>query len=288
MRALAAVLAVAAACGGPAAETLPSTVAARARTPGEVLLALLPAGADAVAEVDVARLRDNGSIGDVVGALRQRAQSGFDPLGAVDVAVAAVYRLGKTDAATVFLLRGAAVATLPDDLRAQGELLDEHTLLVGPAAERERVRAGGPSLATDARFLVLRAQAMPAKATGAVLRVTARLDPEARVATAGRTGLDEVPATVSAWLDLADDAALIAVLGGDDEADAVRLAGLVDAAKARAARLLPDWLPHGRSGGEINTRTSGRVARVVWLLGPRHLSAWARETVRRLGRKTGT
>jgi len=274
------------ACGGPTVAPV-SALPERAPTPGDVLLGLLPAGADAVAEVDVARVRDSASVGEVVGALRKRAASGFDPVGAIDVAVAAVYRLGASDAATLFVLRGPAVSTLPESVRAQSELLDDRTLLVGPTEERDRARSGGPTLAGDARFLALRAQAMPAKASGAVLRVTARLDPQARVAAAGRTGLDEMPATLSAWLDVADDVALIAVLGGDDEADAVRLAGQVSAAAARARRILPDWLPHGKGGGELTTRTAGRLARVVWLLGPRHLAAWARETARRL-EKTGT
>jgi len=268
-------------CGGSTPAPARAVPPVRAATPADALLELLPAGADAVAELDVARLRANETVGGVVSALRKHATAGFDPLGVIDVAVAAVYRLGADDAATVFVLRGA-VGELPDNVRAGGELLDEKTFLYAPAAERARVKASGPSLAGDAKFLALRAQAMPPKATGSVLRVTAKLDRRARIAAAGKLGLDEIPATVSAWLDLADDAALVALLGGDDESDAVRLSDLVRTAGARAQKLLPAWIPHGRSGGELTTKTSGRSCRVVWLLGPKHLGAWARATAKRL------
>jgi hypothetical protein len=285
MKGTVAVCALLVACGSaPAAPgpVLPA-IPARAATPGDALLARLPAGADAVAELDVARLRAGGALADVVAALRRRAGAGFDPIAAVDAAVAAVYRLGADDAVTLFVLTGPALATdLPGGVRAGGEFLDEHTFLYGPAAERDRARAATASLADDTALLALRAQAMPARATGSLLRVTARLDRRARVAAAGRLGVDEVPATLSAWVDLADDAALVAILGGDDEADAVRLADLVRGAAARAAGFLPAWVPRGDGGGELTTRTSGRQARVVWLLGPRRLAAWARAATRRL------
>ena len=187
----------------------------------------------------------------------------------------------------MFVVRGD-VAALPDDVRAGGELLDEHTFLYGPPAEREKLHAGGASLAGDDEFLALRAQAMPSHATGSVLRLTARLGQSARISAAGKLGVDEMPATISAWLDLADDAALIALLGGDDESDAVRLADLVRAAGARAERMLPAWIPHGRTGGEAKTQTSGRTCRVIWTLGPRRLGEWAKATARRLDAGSGS
>lgn len=272
------------ACGGSAAETRAKGPPPRAATSGDDLVDLLPAGADAVAEIDVARLRQNAAVADVVAALRKHAVSGFDPLGSIDVAVAAAYRVGASDAATVFVLRGAALA-LPDSILTGGELLDEHTFVYGPRPERERFHDATPRLAADAGFMALRARAMPERASGSVLRMTARLDRDARIAAAGKLGVDELPATVSAWLDLADDVALVALLGGDDESDAVRLAGGVKTAAARAERVLPQWIPHGRSGGELTATTTGRTCRVVWLLGPRHLGAWAKATALRLSRE---
>src|SRR6185436_16906421 len=60
-----------------------------------------------------------------------------------------------------------------------------------------------------AELLELRRHAMPEKAPGASLRVTARLPFDARVALAHETGLDAAPAQLSAWADVVDDLALI-------------------------------------------------------------------------------
>jgi hypothetical protein len=176
----------------------------------------------------------------------------------------AVYRLARPDAATVILLRGA----LPD--AADARRLDERTIVVGPRTERERIGLPGAAVAGDAGFLALRAGAMPARATGGVLRVTARLDQNARIDAAGRLGVDEMPATLSLWADVADDAALVAQLGGDDPADAARLGELARALHARLGR------------GDFKVHTAGRAARVVWSVGPRRLAAWAREGARRV------
>lgn len=273
------------ACGGGTKAAV--TVPARAATPGDGLLALLPPGADAIAELDVARLRANSMVGEVVTAIRRRAIAGNDPLGGIDCAVAAVYRVATDSAVTIFVLRGSA---LPAGL-ANAEQLDERTLVVAPATERDAVRAvqaGAPSLAADPRFLGLRTQAMPARATGAVLRITARLSQSARVRAAGKLLVDEVPATVSLWFDLADDAALIALLGGDDEADAVRLSELATTARNGLGRWLPAWLPSKTLTGDFTTQTSGRMARIVWTLGPRRLESWAKETARRLEAAKGS
>jgi hypothetical protein len=259
MRAVAFLLAVGCSTAKPVP---PPTPPVRAATAGDALLAWLPAGADVVVELDVARLRANAAIGPVVDLLAERA--GVERFGGAELVVAAVYRLARPDAATVVILRG----DLGD--RSDSRRLDERTIVVGPRAERERVAAGLPAVAADPRFLTLRAGAMPARATGSVLRVTARLDRTARIDAAGRLGVDEVPATVSLWADVADDAALVAQLGGDDEDDAARLADLATALHARLGR------------GDFTAKRAGATARVVWSLGPRRLAAWARETQRRV------
>jgi hypothetical protein len=246
------------ACGASTAATrsAPRPPPARTATAGDDLLALLPAGADVVAELDLSRLRANPAVGGVVAALEKRIDRFHD----VEVAVAAVYRIADAGATTVVVLRGSA-----------------GTRVVGKAPE------AAATLAADASFLALRAAAMPPRAAGAIARVTARLDRPARIAVAGKLGLDEVPASISLWLDVADDAALVALLGGDDEADAARLADLAGGARARAEHWLPPWAASGRlGGGDYSAKTTGRSARVVWTLGPRRLADWARDAVRRL------
>jgi hypothetical protein len=254
------------ACGGgakakPAAEPLP----ARAATAGDALLAYLPPGADGVAELDVARLRANPVVGELVGAVGPRAALGLDPLRDLDVVVIAAYRVAREDAATLFVVRGRNLDQVPN-----ADRVDEQTVLVGPEALRARSKA---SLLDDDAFLRLRAAAMPEKAEGAALRMTVRLAGNARVAAAGKLALDEVPATLSLWADVADDAALVALLGGDDPADARRLAKLVVTAKA------PSWLP---ARDEMRTEVRGKAARVVWVVRPKEFSAWVRTLEKRL------
>jgi hypothetical protein len=275
-------LLLAAACGGgasrdTAAGALPE-VPARATTAGDALLPLLPPGADAIAEIDVARLRANPAAGKILAALPAREVLGFDPARDVDYAVAAVYAIAGEEAATLFVLRGAGLAG-----RSIGDAtqLDERTVAIGPAALRARTaEASAPPPAHE--LLVLRTTAMPERAAGAALRITARLDKQARIAAAGRLGLDEVPATLSLWLDVADDAALIALLGGADAAEGRRLAAGVEASRERLLR----WLPRRIVDG-LEVEARGAAARVVWVIPPRRFAAWADELARTLAKHTG-
>jgi hypothetical protein len=118
---------------------------------------------------------------------------------------------------------------------------------------------------------------MPERAEGAAVRVTALLDAEARVSAAGRLVLDEVPATVSLWLDVADDAALIALLGGSDHEDAKRLARLLGDSRA------PAFLP---PRDNLRSEVRGSIVRVVWVLTPRRFEAWTNELRQRMGPAT--
>ena len=254
-----ALLVLLAACGSSPVKAPAVTVPPRATTAGDPLLVYLPDGADAVAELDLKRLRENAVLARLVEAAGRREALGIDPLRDLDAVVAGVYRLGEDDAGTLFVLRGPGLAgkELPDC-----ERVDATTFLSGPPALRERARGG---LLGDARFRALRAAAMPARASGASVRVTARLTPRARVAAAGRLGLDEVPATVSLWLDVADDAALIALLGASDEKDAARLLGVLEGARA------PSFLP-SREG--LRTEAQAATLRLIWVLTPRRYAAW--------------
>jgi hypothetical protein len=264
-------------CGGAPPPAAPF-VETRMSTPGAALLALLPPGADAVAELDVGRLRRNEVAAPLVAALvARRAASedkldlGFDALADIDVAAAAVYRLGADDAATVFVVRGERIHAVDAATRIpSSEPVDATTLVVGPPAERAAVReiASGQrtgSLRDSDELSRLRAGPMPERATGAVLRITARLGKNARIQAAGRLGVDEVPETLAVWVDLADDAALVALAVADNEAQARRI--------GNATAGLLGRLTHA----EARAEPRGRSVRLVWTLGPRAFQRWADE-----------
>jgi hypothetical protein len=259
------------ACGGPSKVAPTAPVAPRSDTAGTELLRLVPAGADAVAEVDLARLRQNPTVGILVDSAParelMRGLFGVDPTN-VDVLVLGAYHAGHKDAATLMLLRGANLGAREDTIR-----LDERTLVKGPAelaAQALRLAQGMGSSLHAPDLLSLRDEAMPEGAQSASLRVTARLSTETRIAIAGRLGIDGVPRTLSLWMDIADDLALVALMGGDDPDDAERLAR---ATSALAASSLERLLP--LSG--LRARVVGARTRVVWVVGPAALSRWVRE-----------
>ena len=220
-------------CGG-AAKAPPITAVARpeAVTAGDRILPLLPAGAQVIVEIDLARLRAN----PVVGALVARALASDDlpglpagtpgsPLAQADVVVLASYGVGTSQAATLTVL----VTTAP----VEGSVrLADDLVVLGPPAWTAQVEARAV-LATVAaaqgtaalplvaapELLRLRDQAMPPKAPGAALRVTATLSFEARVARARQTGLDAPPARLSVWADVVDDLAIIIDADADDPGD---------------------------------------------------------------------
>jgi hypothetical protein len=266
------------ACGGPPKPK----VLVRNSSAGEELLALLPAGADAVLEIDLARLRENPVLGPLLAdiAATPRGELGFAPLGDIDLLVAAAYQLGDADAVTVILLRGA---NLPADEAgprvALGEALDAHTIVSGPDDWRGRVRLlatkPGKSLAKDTRFRRDRDLAMPAAATGAAIRLTARLDKDARISLAGRLGLDEVPAQLSVWSDVADDFALLALLGGEDPEAGKRGEVAVRALTRGLVAVAPAWMQAKPMLASLVIEPKGAVTMVRWVVSPKRLSRWA-------------
>lgn len=270
-------------CGGKPSRKGPPLPAEEPRvvTAGAELVAMLPAGADAVIELDLRRLRRNEVVGPVVyeasPAAAQLGALGYDPIRDADVIVVAVYRAGAADAATVVLVRGEKLAAPARGARTQAELpgtaLDEHTLAYGPPAELGALLAGDAGLADDGAFRRLRDEAMPPRAPGASLRATARLTDAQRIAVAGRLGVDAVPATLSAWGDVADDAALLAILDARDPELAVRLARDVTALAARLAALAPG-LRLGELLEKLEARAEGERVRVKWVVGPKALRAW--------------
>ena len=297
------------ACGGGGGAPLPATpVVPPSGT--ERLLAMLPQGAEIVLEVDLARLRGNPVIGAVVtralagpdapagaasrgglaaawlrGALRRDADPAGDaetesPIAVADQLVLAAYGVGTAQAATLVVLgsrRAIADAThLADDAYALGpaEWVEQAVQRVG--------RAGGAAIRPAPELLELRAHAMPADAPGASLRMTAQLPFDARVALARQTGLEVAPAQVSAWGDVADDAALIVDCDATDPGGAPAGAGRGDASRRLAATLrtvlagvadLPAiqrlGLPSSLAGARLVAR--GRWVRMIIAIGPEHL-----------------
>ncbi|MBP9088707.1 MAG: hypothetical protein KBG15_21465 [Kofleriaceae bacterium] len=180
--------------------------------PGQ-LLAYVPAGAQLLVEIDVARLRAN----PVVGALVRRFVDAATPvtpgvplppglptsLRGVDAIVIASFMVGAADAQTLTLLRvdpthhvagvgvGAGVVAVgPENLIAQALLLGNapsgaargHQLSAALVAARQRIALPG----TD----------------GSALRITATLSTAAAAALG-------VPPTLAVWSDVVDDAAIL-------------------------------------------------------------------------------
>ena len=181
--------------------------------------------------------------------------------------VAAVYRVGQAEAGTIFVVRGAALAAAEAAQKLSGsEVLDETTLVVGPPELRAAARAlharRGEAAAGDAELLRLRDAAMPAKASGAALRLTVRLSKDARINAAGRLALDEFPAALSVWMDVADDVGMVALLTADDAAQAKRFAAATLEARARLVPLMPRWLGGAALCGAFTRRQ--RIGRPAW------------------------
>ncbi|HUH04253.1 MAG TPA: hypothetical protein VML75_19785 [Kofleriaceae bacterium] len=290
-RALLLVLGCAAACGGndPPARVPEPEVPVRAATGAEPLLAVLPAGAALIVELDLARVRANPTAAPMVHALGAapvmvREEDAMLALGQVllqraDAVVLASYRVGGDDAATLIAVRPANAL--------EGTTVIGGVGLLGPKAWIERARAAsGDSAATvagDTRLLAVRASAMPAEASGAALRISGVLDFEARVAMASRFELDVVPASISVWGDLADDLAVVALLGGDKLGEGASYARAVKRVLDRMAdEPALVWLGLGGVVGGATIESSERIARVVLLMSPKRFTLTSKRLVKQL------
>jgi len=252
------VVALVAGCGGRARTTkttTPQTAVAERMT--DWMVAMLPAGAQIIVEVDLARLRTNEVVGavakqmlDELGAeqklpgLPMMVQG--SPLGSADAMVFGSYGVGTPEAATVILL--ATNEEIVGSMRIAANLV-----VIAVPEWREQVAAratiakltpevavtlGGRLPITLAEDLTrLREHAMPGKAPGALLRVTAQLSFDARITLARQVGLEVAPAQLSLWADVVDDFALVL------DADAAD-PGQKDskAARAQVARSLKRFL----------------------------------------------
>lgn len=273
------------ACGGKTrAPVSASPEPAVAATPADRILALLPEGAQLVVEVDLARLRANPVVGKLVtDALAGPTLPGLDlplsPLAHADSLVLASWGIGTSNAATVTVL--ATAEAIPNSVS-----LGEGLVVLGPetwtAQLEARAALAGTGTAQKIRaakdLVALRDHAMPPRAPGASLRITARLSFDARVALARQTGLEAPPAQISIWGDVVDDLAIILDADAVDPGDKATkqptkrleagmraiLAGLAGEPAIQAL-----GLPSSLSGARITAK--GTWVRAIIAIGPAHL-----------------
>jgi hypothetical protein len=250
-----------------------------ALTETEKMVGLLPDGAQIVVELDLARLRANPVVGPVVSrALASIAvstdvdlpmQVPSQPLAKTEALVFAAYAVGTDQAGTVTLLATHEDVVggrhVSDDVVAFGS--DSWLALVDARAAIAAKSPLGPSHDMEE----LRDHAQPQGATGAAVRVTARLSFDARIQLAKQTGVELAPAQVSVWADVADDLALVvdADAGGESQR---KMGGVVrgllgELADTPALRAL--GLP-GALDGAVQSR-DGTWVRTIVTVGPAHL-----------------
>lgn len=260
------------ACGGRGAPSTTSTPAAATHlaSAGDALLALLPPEPQLVVEIDLARLRGNPTVGKLATRLLEDPPIDAPPslLASADVVVVAAWGVGTSDAAMVTLVQ-LTPGTKPEGGRAIGE----GVVGVGPDDWLDQivVRAQTPGVKASQELYELRDHAMPAKAPGATLRVTARLSFDARIALARMTGLEAAPERLSIWGDVVDDLAVIVDADGGKDAKATR-ATLEQtlAALSREPAVLLVGLRGSIERARISTQGKTWV-RAILAVGPTHL-----------------
>ncbi|HVK88243.1 MAG TPA: hypothetical protein VM513_29185, partial [Kofleriaceae bacterium] len=145
----------------------------------------------------------------------------MSPLAKAETVVLASYGVGTPQAVMLTVLatkeQVAGGTRVGEDLVALGPT--EWIAQLEARAAIGGYAANGPPILAAPELLALRDRAMPAKAPGASLRITARLPFDARVALARQTGLPSAPAQVSVWADVADDFAIIVDADASDPGD---------------------------------------------------------------------
>ncbi len=291
-----------AACGHGAAGVAAGAGPGGPRVLGDAdrLVGLLPDGAQVIVELDLARLRANPVVGDVVRRALDDVAVSTDvelpmklptsPLSATTVVVLAAYGVGTAQAATITLL--ATTGEVPG-----GRRVGAGVVALGPDSWLDQVdaraavagRAPGGQLGPSADMIKLRDHAMPEGATGAAIRLTARLSFDARIALARQTGVELAPAQMSAWADVADDFALVVdadagreapkklasmlrgVLATVADAPALRALGLPNALRDARQVKHGTWVRTIVAIGPAQLRRA--VARANTLLGPEHVGS---------------
>jgi hypothetical protein len=279
-----AVLVMLVACGGHPRQPVPSAQP-HVATGAEHVLALLPDGAQLIVEIDLARLRANPVVGDLASKALAQLGAGAtlpglptavqgSPLANAEQIVMAAYGVGTAQAATLTIIKTkdnlADSTRIGDDLVAIGP--DDW---VGQLEARAAIDAQHP-LVPPEELLRLRDHAMPQGATGAVIRVTARLGFDARIAFARQTGLDSAPAQLSIWGDVADDLAIVIDADASDGKDKDAARRLAHTLRGTLGAIAEE--PTVRALGVPTSLTDARLVtqgtwvRAVMAIGPRHLA----------------
>ena len=269
-------------------ERLIDAVPERAATSGEALLGWIPGGAEVLVEVDVARIRDNATVGPIVALMdklpvKNPLGLNWDLIVGIDAIVSASYQVGRANAATVTLVRGEGVSRIANATR-----LDARTVVLADAVWTQKVQAAGSgkisSMRADHSLLRIRTVAMPEAAEAAAFRVSAKLDFKARVALVREFDLEFAPRTVSLWADVVDDFATVVVL---EEGTAARAKSMGKALQSwseqaamipmvRAARL-------SRAIRSMRVVRQGRRVRAVLLIGPARLQNVVKRVTGKIG-----
>lgn len=282
--AIAAAVALFAACGSSSSGARPSApvLGPAPATTAERILGLLPAGAQVIAEIDLARLRANPVVGGVLGRAIGGDIAGLpdgvsgSPLAAADLVVLAAYGVGTAEAATLTVLAApteiAGATRISDGIYAIGP--DDW---VAQLEQRAAITADAP-VGAAADLLALRDRAMPPKAPGASIRLTAQLSFDARVALARQVGLENAPGQVSVWGDVVDDLAIIIDADASDPGEpasqqaVARLEATMRGALSAIAQLAEIralGLPSSLAGAKLTVR--GTWVRTIIAIGPNHL-----------------
>ncbi len=262
------------------------------------LVPLLPDGAQLVVEIDLARLRANPVVGEIATKLltEQSAESRLpglpievagSPLASADALVLGAYGVGTAQATTVILL--VTKADIPSAVRVAADIVvlgprdwvDQiaNRAAIGKLTPDAPAPIGAPLTVTSSQSIAtLRDHAMPAKAPGAVVRLSAQLSFDARLALARVLGLEAAPAQISIWADVVDDFALIIDMDAADPGEKN-----VKVARARVAKGLSRVLtavaaePSIRAAGISNNIANPHVieqgtwVRAIVTVGPRQL-----------------
>jgi len=197
------------------------------------------------------------------------------PFAGADAVVLASYGVGTANAATVVLL--ATKAEVPGASRLAPDLLalgpDDW---IGQLETRAAIDAKTPLRAPE-ELLALRDHAMPKGATGAVIRVTARLPFDARVSISNDAALAVTPARLSLWGDIADDLAIVIDADASDQGGSKDDAKRLGHALRGALRLIAND-PMVRALGVPSSIADARMIqqgnwiRAIIAIGPDHLA----------------
>lgn len=254
----------------------------RQATGAETLLSLVPKGVSALLEIDLKRVRQtefftplmNNLVGQVDG-------QPMDAMAQGDALVIASYGVGAKAERLILIKDDASEKHLGQPVapgvwgKASPTILDE--------VQATKAQGAG-SIQNDSSMMTLRAESMPKKSTGAILRFLAHLNFDERVSLSKRFGWHDVPTKVSLWGDIIDDLAVICRLETGSVASAISLSKEIAIQKTRWGRSREIRRLGLRSEiANMNTRVDGHNVEIVFVIGPKRLQ----KLLKRLGESWG-